>query len=203
MTQESEKLAYPLSWPLGYKRTQWRKHSIFKQTMDASQRFLRDEVKRLGGQDLVVSTNLPVRNDGAIYAAYLDKLIDDPGVAIFFKYKGKPITVCCDQYKRVWENIYALGRGIEALRGMERWGVSEFLERAFTGFAALPPAGGTRTWFDILECSEKADAATIRQAYRNQVKRYHSDNPATGDGEKFIQVQRAFDEAKQKGLVNG
>lgn len=196
-------LAFPLSWPLGYKRTMFRVSSKFKQSMDASQRFLRDEVHRLGGVSLVVSTNLPIRADGGIYSTYLDRLIDDPGVAIFFKFKGKDVTMCCDQYRRVWENIYALGKGIEALRGMDRWGVSEFLERAFTGFTALPPAPSSLTWYQILEVPEKAAAPVIKESYRQLVKAYHPDNSSTGNAEKFIRIQGAYQEAKQKGLVNG
>lgn len=195
--------SFPLSWPLGYKRTTNRKPSSFKQSMDRSQQFLQEEVRRLGGTGLIVSTNLPIRNDGGIYAAYMDKLIDDPGVAIFFKFKGKTITMCCDQYRRVWENIYALGKGIEALRGMDRWGVSEFLERAFTGFTALPPAQSSVTWYQVLEVPEKASANVIKESYRQLVKIYHPDNSSTGDAEKFVRIQAAYEEAKQKGLVNG
>lgn len=194
-------LSFPLSWPLGYKRTVSRKSSSFKQSMDRSQQFLREEVRRLGGTGLVVSTNLPVRNDGGIYSAYMDKLIDDPGVAVFFKFKGKAITMCCDQYRRVWENIYALAKGIEALRGMDRWGVSEFLERAFTGFAALPPAQSSVTWYQVLEVPEKAAAGVIKESYRQLVKTYHPDNLSTGSAEKFVRIQAAYEEAKQRGLV--
>lgn len=198
--------SFPLDWPLGYKRTNDRKNSFFKQSMDASQRSLEHEVRLLEGSNLVVSTNLPVRNDGGIYAAYMDKLIDDPGVAVFFRYKGKSITMCCDQYRRVWENIYALAKGIEALRGMDRWGVSEFLERAFTGFTALPPAqsaSSAKTWNQILEIPEGSSASVIKEAYRQLVKMFHPDNTITGSAEKFIQVQSAYEDAKNRGLVNG
>lgn len=109
--------AYPLQWSLGYKRTNSRINSKFKQGMDASQRFLRDEINRLGARNLIVSSNIPVRKDGGLYSDYMSRKMDDPGVAIYFKYKGKDISMCCDQYRSVWENIYALGKGIEALRG--------------------------------------------------------------------------------------
>lgn len=76
------KEAYPLCWPAGYKRTSPRIQSRFKTTMDAAQRFLRAEVIRLGGSDLIISTNIPVRNDGGLYADWMRKKIDDTGVAI-------------------------------------------------------------------------------------------------------------------------
>lgn len=122
---------FPLQWPTGYKRSNNRKRSQFKQTNDGAQRALLNEIRMLGATDLIVSTNIPVRNDGGFYSKYADGKNMDPGVAIYFKYKNKPVSMCCDTYTTVWENVYALAKGIEALRGMDRWGVSEFLDRAF------------------------------------------------------------------------
>lgn len=165
--------------------------------MDRAQRKLHEEVRRLGGSDLIVSTNLPVRNDGMIYAAYLDKRIDDPGVAIFFKYKKKEVTMCCDKYLRVWENIYALANGIEALRGMDRWGVSEFLDRAFTGFAALPAAGQTtikRPWYDVLACSRDSQPDVVKRHFRELLKQYDPINGSVKDEFKYKEVVDAYKE---------
>lgn len=190
--------AYPLQWPTGYNRTPSYKKidSRFKQSMDGSQRFLRDEISRLGGSELIVSTNLRLRQDGGIYADDLRKLIPDPGVAIYFKYKKKDISMCCDQYNRVWENIYALGKGVEALRGMERWGVSDFLERAFTGFAALPDSSIAviDIWL-ILGLNIKPDSKQeVIDAYKTKVKECHPDVPG-GSHEKFLQLQYAYEKA--------
>lgn len=164
--------------------------------MDRAQQFLRDEIRRLEATDLVISTNIPVRKDGGLYHDYMRYKMDDPGVAIFFKYKGKPTTMCCDRYNRVWENIYALGKGIEAIRGMERWGISEFIERAFTGFKAIPEkvADTDTSWWTILETQANADYKTVRDQYRKLAGKYHPDNRETGSAEKFIQVQKAFEQ---------
>jgi hypothetical protein len=192
------KEAYPLCWPAGYKRTpSYRRHaSAFKQTMDRAQNFLRDEIKRLGGTGLIVSTNLRLRTDGGIYAADMNKLIDDPGVAIYFKYKGKDVSMCCDQYSRVWENLYALGKGIEALRGMERWGVSEFLDRAFTGFAALPSTvivPYLDVWKALGLPGKPATVGEVTEAYRKQALTVHPDRGGSPDA--FNQLQQAYRQA--------
>lgn len=194
--------AFPLHWAPGYPRTQPYKRidSKFKQTMDGSQKFLRAELQRLGARDLIISTNIPLRKDGGMHSTYMDRLMDDPGVAIYFKYKTKDITMCCDQYKRIWENIYALGKGIEALRGMERWGVSDFLERAFTGFTALPeyitPAPAFRNWFQILGCQENATEDEIKKAYRDKAKIHHPD--AGGTADEFNAIQKAYEQGLEK-----
>lgn len=187
------KEAYPLYWPAGYKRTLNRTNSRFKTTMSMAQNFLKAEVSRLAGTDLIVSTNLPVRNDGGLYADWMKRKIDDPGVAIYFKRKGKEISLCCDHYLTVWENLYALAKGIEALRGLERWGVSDFLDRAFTGFAALPESITTRYWWQVLEVSRDCDKDTIVNQYRKLAKMYHPD--AGGTVEKFQELQQAYTEA--------
>lgn len=192
------KEAFPLHWPIGYKRTQNRLWSKFKQTMDGSQKFLRNELTRLGGKEIIISTNIPLRNDGGMYSAYMNKTQDDPGVALYFKYKGRDVVMCCDQYRQVWENVYALGKGIEALRGMERWGVSEFMDRAFTGFAAIE-APREKAWYDILQVRDDSSEEVIKANYRRLCKDWHPDkNPGVLDTEERIrELNNAYDKAKQ------
>lgn len=198
MNQSAIIEAYPLTWPIGYKRTDKhrRKDSRFQQTPEAAQTFLRTEVSRLPGKNLIVSTNIPLRKDGYLYADMMKSKIDDPGAAIYFEYKAKQISMCCDQYERPWENIYALGKGIESLRGMDRWGVSDFLERAFTGFAALPEVItlNQKSIWQILGLNEKPGSAIIvHQAYKQQSKKVHPDTG--GSVEAFHELQVAYEQA--------
>lgn len=190
---------FPLYWPAGYKRTDSykRHHSRFKQSMGSAQDSLYAEVKRIGGTDLIVSTNLRTRLDGGVYATDLNKIIEDPGVAIYFKRKGKDVALCCDQYKRVWENMYALACGLEALRSMERWGVSDFLDRAFTGFTALPESIITpfKSPHEILGISTSATKDEIKKAYLEKAKYLHPD--AGGCTSDFQELQQAYEQLKQ------
>jgi hypothetical protein len=188
--------AFPLYWPVGYKRTQQRKYSQFKVTMDKAQKFLRAEISRMGVTNLVVSTNIPVRQDGGLYADWMNRKIDDPGVAIYFKYKNKEVSMCCDQYEKVWENVYALGKGIEALRGMERWGVSDFLDRAFTGFTALPPAVSInqKSIWEILGFKSISSEQAVRDHYIMIAKERHPD-AAGGSVEAFQELNDAYQAA--------
>lgn len=196
---EQLKQAYPLQWPLGYKRSSFREISRFRQSYGAAQESLKNEISRLGGRELVVSTNMKVNSRGDVYASELGKNIFDPGVAIYFKYKGKDVSMCCDKYKFVWENMYALSCGIEALRGMERWGVSEFLDRAFTGFAALPPRFKKQWWaifgFEGIPSIGDPSWRIIQACYRDRAKFSHPDTG--GSKEAFQELVEAFDEAKK------
>lgn len=192
---------FPLQWPTGYARTKNRKKSAFKTSGNNAQEGLAHEVKLMGAHSLIVSTNIHVRNDGMIYSDGLDRKIDDSGVAIYFKYKKQDIVMCCDQYLTVGENIHALAKSIEAIRGMERWGVSDFIERAFTGFTALPEGRiynlpAIKAWYEILEIRENSSSDEIKNAYHQKSKTYHPD--MGGSAELFNQLTIAYKEGLSK-----
>jgi hypothetical protein len=187
--------AYPLQWPVGYKRTAARTWSKFKQSPDKVQAMLNSQVRSLGGTGLVISSNVNIRKDGAMYSDMMSANLPDPGIAVYFKYKDKDIVMCCDTYLKPWENAYALAKAIEALRKMEQlWGVSEFLERSFTGFKALPDSRDISAWHDVLGIAPNANAAMIKEAYRKMAQVHHPD--AGGSVEMFNRISRAY----QQGL---
>jgi len=48
-------------------------------------------------------------------------------------------------------------------------------------------------YYEVLQVSQGADAETIERVYRLLAKRYHPDNQTTGNGQRFAEVQQAFD----------
>ena len=57
--------AYPLQWPTGKPRKQFPDRSKFgERSIDAATTILREELRRLGASNMVLSTNLRLRNDG-------------------------------------------------------------------------------------------------------------------------------------------
>jgi curved DNA-binding protein CbpA len=48
-------------------------------------------------------------------------------------------------------------------------------------------------YYDFLQISPKAEAATIQRIYRFLAARLHPDNPETGSGEKFLLLKQAYD----------
>jgi hypothetical protein len=185
------KESYPLYWPEGYKRTELRRSSHFKESsLYETRKDLREEVRRLGGKDLIISTNIRTRADGDIYSSAKEP--DDPGVAVFFTLRGKPVSFACDLWKRVWENTWAIAKTIDAMRGIDRWGVSELLDRMFKGFLSLP-ATIDDPWHAVLEVSPDASIETIRAAYRARTMEVHPDRG--GSQEESIRVQQAYERA--------
>jgi hypothetical protein len=190
--------AYPLHWPVDYKRTPAyrRKRSQFKNTIGGARDGLKEEVRRLGATDLIISSNIPLKNNGDLRADFGRFRIDDPGVAIYFRWNKKDISMVCDQYLNVWENIVALQKAIEAIRGLERWGVSEFLDRAFTGFQALPESTQfEKNIWDVLGLNVKPEnVETVKTAYKTKAFILHPDKP-TGSTEAFVELQNAYERA--------
>lgn len=187
---------YPLAWPYGWervtpssrKRSQFGHHSII-----SSARSLENEIRLMRGRSMIISTNLRVRNDGLPYSN--QRMPDDPGVAVYFDWKNKPIVFACDKYRTVEDNLWAIVKHIEALRGQERWGVGS-LDQAFAGYAALPDPN-ERKWWEVLGIQPTASGEEIDRAHIRLAKQYHPDMQG-GNQDMFIQVQKAYEFAKGK-----
>lgn len=202
---------YPLVWPFGWVRTErsCRKKSRYA----VGFRKTRDEVVRslrlLGGCEVVISSNVPVRTDGLPYVDFAEPA--DVGIAVYWVRKGKPQVMACDCWRTVRENLRAVGLALEAMRALERSGASQIFERAFTGFAALP-ASTKRPWRQVLEIElvftnrsrDSPENSQVREVvdtrYRALAKVRHPDAPG-GSNEAMIELNDARREAyKELGL---
>ena len=85
------------------------------------------------------------------------------------------------------------GLTIGALRMLDRTGASEILDRAYQGFAALPPVGGSNPgWRDVLGLGgSPLDAATIEARYRELARKAHPDAGGTHDAMVRLNEARA------------
>jgi hypothetical protein len=201
--------AYPLSWPDGWPRTPSHRRDTgwkFKKTTFSSAREdLFHELRLLGASSLVISCNLKLRLDGYHYADQAEMKIPDPGVAIYFTLRERPMTMARDYYDNVRANLRSLGLAVEHLRGLERHGGAQMMERAFAGFSALPPPAGnsstpTINWREELgplPDLDKADLLVICEArYRSKAKQSHSD--AGGSDEAMIRLNLAIKLAREE-----
>lgn len=192
--------AYPLCWPAGRKRTgqynreQARFDMSFARARDEIVRQVQMLVGRYTRSDLIISTNIALRRDGLPLAA--QRQPDDPGVAIYFTYKKRQMAFACDRWKKVEDNMQAIAKTIDALRGVARWGTGDMMEAAFTGFTALPAPGQTsaRGWRDVL--GHDVTAPELEARYRALRSQHHPDKG--GSSETFHAVQVAYEQAKQE-----
>jgi hypothetical protein len=182
---------YPLSWPSGWKRTTYRKVAKFSKRVDRGQGWksseslsvgegldrLNAELKRLGATDVVISSNLKLNRDGSINRG--QAMGPDPGVAVYFKLKGKPRCMASDTWTRLPDNMAAIAGTIEALRSIDRYGVGN-IEQVFAGYTALQPAADV-DWWIVLGVSASAPLDAIEDAYRTLAKTAHPDAGGSAD----------------------
>ena len=137
--------AHPLAWPTGWPRTPSHARESDRRFHGKNYRLsvgrvrnqLLDELRLLGASNIVVSSNVPTRSDGLLHSD--PRRLDDPGIAVYFKFKGKQMVMARDGFISVAGNLLSLGLAIEGLRQLERHGGSLVLERAFEGFLAIAP----------------------------------------------------------------
>lgn len=199
--------AHPLAWPLGWERTKVPSHSRFggsayKQskhplTVYSGVQMVRAELDRIVGiSDVVISTNLDVRNDGIPYSGQKEPA--DSGVAVYFRMHGDERVLACDRWRTVAENLRAIAKHIEAMRGQDRWGVGS-LEQAFRGFVGIPEtAGRERTWREVFEIPDGVAVSRdfIQLAYKTLARKRHPDHG--GSNEEMAELSRARDAALEE-----
>jgi hypothetical protein len=198
---------FPLQWPPGWRRTppEERAPSRFFHGFSAALSSLRNELRMLGAANMVITSDLPVRRDGMPYAE--GRRGTDPGIAVWFVHGGHEHVMACDKYISIADNLRALALSIGALRGLERWGASDMMARAFRGFSALPPGQAERAhWRHVLGISlpnvppdatadQRRDILdTVRASYRTLIKLAHTDVGGTND--RAVELNLAMEEAE-------
>lgn len=154
----------PLQWPSGWKRTDQPGRSPFRVEARVAMAHLLEELARLGARDVVIYTNQRANKDGTLSLSR--QTIFDRGVAVNFTRKGVPTVLACDQFDEIHDNIRAIGRTIESMRAIERYGASDMMDRAFTAFAALP---APEQWWQVLDVKPDASEREINAAYRDKM----------------------------------
>jgi DnaJ-domain-containing protein 1 len=138
----------------------------------------------------VISTNLELGPDGLPYPHHQEP--EDEGVAVYFTYLQQPMCFACDRWNKVGDNIYAIAKTMQALRGIKRWGAGEMFQQAFTAFTAPPVP---KSPYDILGVRPGATQQEIDAAYRKKAKFFHPDAPG-GSAAAMIELNMARDTLK-------
>lgn len=202
--------AYPLTWPDGWRRTPahqrasgrfgkgetrrisetYSYRSKVQLTVAQGLQRVLDELGRMGvrREDVIISTNVVTRLDGLPRSG--QRMPDDPGAAVYWHDRVSRQRRCMaiDRYTKVQDNLAAIAATLEAMRAIERHGGAEILDRAFTGFTALPAP--EQPW-QVLGVPMSASRADIEVAYRRLAMQHHPDRG--GDAAAMARVNSARD----------
>ena len=55
-------------------------------------------------------------------------------------------------------------------------------------------------YYELLQISPNAEPETIHRVYKMLAQRYHPDNPETGDIDRFLLLNQAFETLSDPGL---
>jgi hypothetical protein len=191
--------AFPLRWPVGWARTHRddRRESRYQVTFARARDELLRSVYQLGAedQDVVISSNIALRRDGRPYANQAEPT--DPGIAVYWTQDRQPRVMACDCWRTTRDNLRAVGLTIDALRAIDRSGATQLLERAFTGFAALPATTGDTCaphWRDVLGLNGgPLTQRDVLAAFKARLQFCHPDSGGSHD--LMVELNRARDEA--------
>lgn len=185
--------AFPLQWPDHQPRSKRRQRSQFNTSFAKARDSLMAELRRMGARLPVLSTNVELRRDGLPYAGMKEPT--DPGAAIYFEWKGRPMAFACDRWDRVKDNVQAIRKTIEALRGLDRWGTGDMVDAAFRGFEALPPPD----WRGELGLTPESTLEDAESSYRSRARSAHPDMGGSVEGmaKLNIAIERAREEMSE------
>lgn len=189
---------YPLTWPVGLPRTKSPRRSRFDTPESVVKNDLELNIKLMGATNVVVTTNVEVSSRTG--RPYANQRLEDSGAAVYFNRKGREQCIACDKWATVRDNLQAITKTIEALRGIDRWGTGEMVNAAFAGFAALTAQASAgapprRLWHEVLGVAPDAPMNVREAAYKALRRSTHPDAPE-GSDEAFNEVTKAWGEAQ-------
>jgi hypothetical protein len=189
-----------------YQRQRSRFASTYKQTLVLLER----ELRHLNAKQIVIQTHhlaTDIRLDGLPKSSA--RVPQNPGVILSFNSKHGALSYPCDTFTRWEDNLRAIALALEALRTVDRYGVTKTGEQ-YKGWTALPPAPTTNgnmtetvaaqfvakhaelnVWENLLLGSD-----FLESAYRMAARKLHPD--AGGNHSDFVKLQQAISLLRNK-----
>jgi hypothetical protein len=200
-------------WPAGMKTapigdwpgtlTRKRQRAPFSATLGSTMELLNRETRALAGTNVLIQIAVPAskfRLDGMPYA---DAKAEHPGLILTLDSKHGALSYPCDTFTTWQDNLRAIALALEALRKVDRYGVTKGGEQ-YRGFLAIEASAPTDfataqaacEWLDA-QFGEPGTVFTIAELLRRAKRRSHPDTGGTA--ELFHRVTLAEQYLNQNG----
>lgn len=192
------------AWPGEMTPSHQRKASPFKANYNRTLDLLEFELEKLGARNIVIQCQCDraqIRNDGWLKSG--TSLAGPAIIVSFTDALGDEYAYPCDTFTSFQDNLRAIALALEALRKVDRYGVTRKGEQ-YQGFKALPPAPqparAKMTPADAAEFIARymlgldpevviMDHEIFENAFKFAQKKVHPD--AGGSHDDFVKLQEA------------
>lgn len=164
-------------WPEHQPQTEHPKPSRFADSSFSSELDdLSHQLRLLKANNASVYADLDVGRSGRFLVRWNRN--DDNGVAVHWKVGDENFVLAIDRYATPAENLRAIVKTIEALRGIDRWGGDALVQQAFSAFQPQLPllVEPERSCWEILGIDPGATRVEIMAAFLERVKTAHPDH---------------------------
>lgn len=174
-------------WPGERTPPSERRRAPFSAPWASTVQLLNRELRMIGAEQVVLQAALAegqIRLDGKPYAS---ARIDDPSIILSAETNHGALMFAVDTFRTWQENLRAIALALEALRKVDRYGVTKSAEQ-YQGWRALPAgesAGEPMTVEDAQAFIDEHGGS-----YREAAKRLHPDAPG-GDEAAFLRLTEA------------
>jgi hypothetical protein len=187
-------------WPGTLRQSGQRIRAPFKSSYSSTLTIIDRELRAVSAESVICKLALPPGQFTIEGRPYVNARPDHPGVVLAFTKRIKtatgprriPLNFPCDRFVTWESNLRAIGLALEALRKVDRYGVTQNAEQ-YTGFKALPPAGPTHEAILTVDEAARFVASGVsgcvpadvlahpenyRRAYREKAAALHPDHNA-------------------------
>jgi len=176
-----------------------RKGGSFRTTYATTLRDLEYEAERLGATLVVIQVDADerwIRQDGMLYAR---AVVDSPAVRVSFESRHGPLSYATDRYLNWVDNLRAIALSLQALRAVDRYGVSSSGQQ-YRGWLAIEAAPSTMSrveaadylcrWAGLGSQVDMLRGGGVMAAYRVAAKRLHPDLGGSEDAMARLNIAR-------------
>jgi hypothetical protein len=165
------------AWPGKETASYSRKRAAFRIGYADRLNLLDHELQKLRAKDIVIQAQFDakdIRQDGWPRSSARPK---GPAIIVSFVGSKGPLSFPCDRYTAWEDNLYAIALSLEALRAVDRHGVTQNAEQ-YKGWAQLPPPSRS---VEATGFSTRESAAIWLASHSGMPKDYILDDPNVAD----------------------